>query len=283
MTVELSERLPRSSAAEAMAHLLENLTPAMTPPEVAAAAVLPGPTRYFHTGAPTSLTVLKDWRQEIIQWATDEHRYPEPLSAAGKRSWNVALGERLALDLADSPEAGHPEVHCWLASRLFPDLVVWRWGEPSWSTGPDGTNLYTLTPKSWWRFTTHRRNALRVVWWRATQLGRHVATHALEDEFLAVLGRPTIGADPRVARLVLEELIEQDRGGADDGGNRGEIAKAAMVHLRRRNALRPLRHLSDDRVRAMTAESLDAATTRPERPSEHVQRRIVVRSGSSSE
>lgn len=231
--------MPRASDAEVIGHLIDLYDSASSVESIGdSIAIDTSSARYFHVGGGRATDAqLLGWRRDLIGWATETFGYPGTLHGADRRSeWIVALGEQLRDDTEGMPEAGHPEVYSWLASYLFPDLVVWRWGWPR-GDGPDPP----VGAAKWRRFTTHQRNALRLAWWRVALLGADIARSAIEDEFQAVLERPAFGNDPRVAAAVLATLIDEAESARGASLGRGKLAQLVGKELRADNALRPLR------------------------------------------
>lgn len=186
------------------------------------------------------------WRTELNDWAWDRG-FPSAMNAERRSDWDVQLGRRLLDDLKDVPELVHPNVWCWLASCLLPHFVVHRWGWPDPANGEPPTGR-----GPWARFGADHRNGLRLTVHRILTYGDAVAARASEQEFQSLLNRPAYGADPRVARIIMETFIraldDPSSNYGKNGGTRALDCNIACIELRLLNSLRPLCFASDDAI-----------------------------------
>lgn len=198
---------------------------------------------------------LLSWREELNRWAW-ERGFPAPMDLAGRSRWDVELGSRLLADLSEVPELLHPRVWCWLATELLPHFVVHRWDWPKADQGDP-----PATTAAWRRFGDRAENGLRLVLHRVMVFGPETCLRATEQEFQSLRNRPAYGSDPRVAKIVLETLIEAfdnpDSNYGKNGGSRTLDANYVCIELRLINSLRPLAHLSDDRVSAVVTSVIE--------------------------
>lgn len=198
---------------------------------------------------------LLSWRDDLDSWASDMG-YPNKMSERRRAAWDVALGERLLTDTAELSEAEDPTVWCWLATHLLPHLVVYRWGWPAGSpeTGPTGRD-------PWTRFGPTDKNGLLLARQRVAIYGRELALHASEQEFQSIQYRPAFGLDRRVARVILEILVEaaQDMSSnyGRQGSTRSDDADDVCVELRIINSMRPFCFLSDDAIAEIVRETIE--------------------------
>ncbi|MFG3423725.1 hypothetical protein [Micromonospora sp. NPDC047730] len=151
---------------------------------------------------------------------------------------------------ADAPSE---EVWSFLSLVLLPDVALWRWPNP-------------LRRPGYERIIGRPRNVFRRLWTRIHSLGEDLGAHLYEDEAVAILERPTLGAHPRVARAIAHgHLITA--GGA--GAARTDILRITARRLRRLAVVVSLESLDDaqllDLVGNYTKEAVDqlrAVTTR---------------------
>jgi hypothetical protein len=198
---------------------------------------------------------LTGWREDLESWARDRG-YPSALNSERRSDWDVDLGQRLIQDIGYLPEAAHPDVWCWLATSLLPGFVVYRWGWPALKDGLPPTGR-----SSWARFGPDLRNALRLAVHRILTYGADIARRASEQEFQSIQYRPAFGLDQRVARIVLETLVEayDDDGSSygKNGGTRALDGNYVCIELRVINSLRPLCFASDDEVVRIVHETIE--------------------------
>lgn len=213
----------------------------------------------FHPAGETRVTemALREWRDDLNAWAYD-HRFPGQLDSERRSAWDVDLGAKLLNDMQEVPEALHPDVWCWLAVHLLPHFVVYRWGWPTVTNGAPPTGR-----EPWARFGGDLRNGLRLALHRIITYGPDLAQRATEQEFQSIQYRPAFGLDQRVARVVLQTLVDENDDPSSNygknGGTRALDANFVCIELRLINSLQPLCFASDarivDRVRSVV-ESL---------------------------
>lgn len=214
-------------------------------------------TAQFHPAADRRVTdaQLREWRDTLNDWAVDEG-FPSPLNSERRSHWDVRLGTRLLEDTRELPEFLHPDIWTWVATHLLPHLVVYRW---DW---PDGDDDEVPTARSKWaRFGPDLRNGLRLAMHRVVTYGPDLAQRASEQEFQSIQYRPAFGTDPRVARLILETLVEAlddpDSLYGKHGGSRTLDCNHVCIELRYVNSLKPLCFLTDDGVRAEVRRAIE--------------------------
>ena len=206
---------------------------------------------------------LLSWREALNVWAADEG-FPSQMDSSRRSEWDVLLGQRLIEDLKDSPEFLHPDIWCWIATYLLPHFVVYRWGWPRLNEGepPKATG-------SWARFGSDARNGLRIAVNRILLFGPEVSLKASEQEFQSIQNRPAFGADPRVAKVVMEAFMQAlddpdsnyAKNYGDVPGDRSRDNNLACMELRLINSLRPLCFESDETISEIT---LDVVKRLPE-------------------
>lgn len=211
----------------------------------------------FHPAANRRVTEaeLRAWRDSLNHWAY-ERRFPGTLNYERRSNWDVDLGVRLLEDTNGLPEAFHPDVWCWIAVQLLPHLVVYRWGWPNPVDGepPRGRS-------AWARFGHDLRNGLRLAMHRIATYGPDIARRASEQEFQSIQYRPAFGLDQRVARTVLETLVDSaddaDSNYGKNGGTRALDANLVCTELRVINSLRPLCFLAEKELREVALDVID--------------------------
>lgn len=159
---------------------------------------------FYTAGTPASEAKLAQLRAEVRD-VVDELGFPRPgrradaaASAFDQRLPGV-LHRVMEIVPADAAAEG---VWSFISLVLLPDVAAWRYPDMH----PD-------------RMTGHFRNAFRRLWWRAEILGdgpTDPPARLGEDQLVAVMERPTIGGDGRLARAfsrtVLDELAAQAAG-----------------------------------------------------------------------
>ena len=189
---------------------------------------------------------LLAWRSDLIAWAHDRG-YPSALNTERRSAWDVDFGTKLLEDTVGLPEALHPDVWCWIATHLLPNFVVYRWDWPALKDGAPPTGR-----SEWARFGTDLRNGLRLALHRILTYGPDIARRASEQEFQSIQYRPAFGLDQRVARVILQTLVDAyddpNSNYGKNGGTRALDNNDVCIELRVINSLRPLCFVSDDGV-----------------------------------
>lgn len=210
----------------------------------------------FHAaGDQISERELRDWRFDLNIWAR-EQGFPYEMNAEKKSAWDVELGKRLCEDLKDLPESSHPHVWCWIAVNLLPHFVVHRWG---WPSPQDGQETPTGSAK-WARFGPDLRNGLRLAAYRIATYGEDLASDASEQEFQSLQNRPSYGRDRRVARVILQTLVDSyaDRNSnyGKNGGTRALDCDDICQELQRVNSMRPFCFRTDSEVQKLVSDAI---------------------------
>lgn len=177
------------------------------------------------------------WRSELDDWAR-ENGFGRKMTRSQQLNWDVGLGTKLLEDSRHLPERLHPDVWCWISVYLLPHLVVHRWGWPK----SDITDEAPTGSVKWARFGQSPRNALRLAMRRVETFGDEIARRADQEEFQFIENRPAFGLDRRVARAILEVLIEaRDDANSEYGKGGTRIdANNVGIELRIINSMRPL-------------------------------------------
>lgn len=198
---------------------------------------------------------LEEWRYELNRWAFD-HGFPGKLNEERRSRWDVLLGEKILEDTSEHPEAENPAIWCWIATHLLPHFVVHRWG---WPEAKDGAPPETRG--AWSRFGATDKNNFVMVRQRVLVYGADLAARASEQEFQSIQYRPAFGLDRRVARAILEALVEAasdpDSNYGRQGSTRSDDADDVCVELRIINSLRPFCFMSTERIRAIVRETIE--------------------------
>lgn len=200
------------------------------------------------------------WRDEVNEFVRERLDFPVKMSRSRQADFDVELGLRLLNDTREIEQFEHPAFWCWLATEVFPHLVVHRWGWPSLSD----EGAAPTSKRAWRRFNTSLRNGLRLTVYRVGVLGEDIARRCDEQEFQDILERPAFGNDPRVARIILAGLADafDERAttgyglGGSDGPSRTDHAKRVAVLLRVWNAMRPLCFLPDEEIARLTLDAI---------------------------
>lgn len=189
---------------------------------------------------------LLAWRNDLNAWAQDRG-YPSALNEERRSAWDVDLGMKLLEDTAGLPEVLHPDVWCWIATHLLPHFVVYRWGWPALKDGELPADRV-----KWARFGSDLRNGLRLAMHRIITYGPDIAREATQQEFQSIQYRPAFGLDQRVARVVMETVLEAwrdpDSPYGKHGGQRALDNNDVCIELRLINSLRPLCFESGDEI-----------------------------------
>ena len=199
--------------------------------------------------ARVSTPALTALRTSLLHLATD-HNFPGPGRQLPAFDAAAAPVVRSALDLTPH-EAAHEGAWTYLTCCWLLDIAVWRFG-----TGADTG-----------RFLGHvNRNTFRRLWWRAEILGDGIDLSRLgEDELVNIMERPTLTADPFVARTVAAEFLSAVD--AAPGIQRAQLMREGTKRLLRLTPFVDLSCLEDrqlvERVRVCFAQATAAITGGP--------------------
>jgi hypothetical protein len=191
--------------------------------------------------------------------------YPDDRSQAGRARFDALAGARLVeLDLIPTGEALRDDVWAAISCCLVPHLVQWRFGE--------------LKPE---RLRGGVRNTFQRLWMRAVALDRGAGhpdrwgllTSLTEDALVQISERPSIGADPRLARAVGEGWVRMSQRIGQAAME--AVMRRAIRNLRIRNEVIALSLLDDDSLQhvidrffeEVLSDGSSEADTGPERAS----------------
>jgi hypothetical protein len=143
-------------------------------------------------------------------------------------------------------EALRDDVWSWLSIALLPDVCRWRF---------EGAAVE--------RFLGGRRNTLQRLWTRGRAFDRGAGVEerwklleALsEDAMVQITERPSIGADPRLARAIAEAWLATDDGSL----TREELMRKAVRTVRIANEVLCFAALEDDAMNAAVREHFTRA------------------------
>jgi hypothetical protein len=232
-------RLQRAPAAE----LLDELT-GMSPEDRRARSAT------FHSRAdwyPTAPARVDEERlralQALIRETAAEFGHPA-VSGRSPRftEFDRSLASQLLTHMDISPaEAAHEGVWSFLSLVLVPDVALWRF------PNRDLRNDYE-------RIIGRPRNILRRLWWRAYILG-DACGELREDEAVAILERPTLGFDRRIAGTLAAIHLATVRTYPSVG--RTELLRDVTKRLRRLSVPVTLTALGDGDLEATIREQFD--------------------------
>jgi hypothetical protein len=141
-------------------------------------------------------------------------------------------------------DAAHEGVWSFLSLVLVPDVALWRF--PNRGLRED-----------YERLLGRPRNVFRRLWWRAYAMGEEASQRLLEDEAVAIMERPTIGGNTRIASAVaathLQVIAETPE------VSRTELLREVGKRLRRLSAVITLGALEDRDLRTTVRDVFDQA------------------------
>lgn len=163
------------------------------------------------TGTRVDATRLAQVRDSVRQVA-DDRGFPEPLRRGREWTFDSAAGRVLygVMDVIPA-DAAAEGVWSFMSLVLLPEIGPWRF--------PDRAED---------RLLGRPRNVFRRSWWRAHVLGADLDSAPPgqqplgEDELVQIMERPTLAANPRVARAVRDGIF---RGASRVTTARSEFAR----------------------------------------------------------
>ena len=196
---------------------------------------LPDCVRFGATGGSTVAALrLRELREGLVEVASN-FGFPDAARRDDLARFDAALADWLiSIEEFESGEALRDDVWAFFGVVMAPDVVNWRFGQARE------------------RYLGGVRNTFQRVWMRATVLDRGVADQnrwglleqLTEDALVQITERPSIGADPILARELGEAWV---RAAARLGRGKMEpIMRLATLRLRIRNEVQSLAQLGDD-------------------------------------
>lgn len=183
-------------------------------------------------GSPVQPEAIRQLRL-TIEGVAQACGYPDDDSVAARARFDVACARTLAdHSLFQSGEALRDDVWGFMATALLSSVSAWRYGR---------------VPE---RFHGGVRNTFQRLWLRARAVDRGPTSddrwgllEALtEDAFVAIVERPSIGGDPRLARAVAEAWVRA--AGLNGRAAMQPIMRRATILVRIRNEIFALSSLS---------------------------------------
>lgn len=200
---------------------------------------LPDEVRYASTGGSiVTPTRLNEIREDIVEIA-GKYGFSKTADRNFLSQFDAALGEYLTLIPELSTGEGlRNDVWAFITIVLAPDVVFWRFG---------------YTPE---RYKGGIRNAFQRLWHRGKVLDRGSADanrwgllHNLtEDALVQITERPSIGADPVLARALAEAWVRAS--GSFGRGLMEGVMRLVSLRLRIRNEVRALTWLPEEELAA---------------------------------
>lgn len=195
------------------------------------------------TGTRVGETVLADVRKRVRRVAA-ERGYPAPLKRGREWTFDSAAGRVLYEIMAIIPaDAAAEGVWSFLSLVVLPEIGPWRF--------PDRAED---------RLLGRPRNVFRRSWWRAHVLGPDLdgapqGQQPLgEDGLVQIMERPTLAANPLVARAVRDGIF---RGASRFGGARSEFARDLTKRVLRLTPFIALDVLSEAELNDLVDELID--------------------------
>jgi hypothetical protein len=194
-------------------------------------------TTWYETAPRVDERHLASLRETLVEIAKEEG-FPVPTPRAYIR-FDQRVGEELFTRMAIMPaDASNEGVWSFLSLILLPDIAVWRF---------PGLNARGQRD----RLMGRPRNVFRRLWARSYALGA-AAGQLLEDETVAIMERPTLGGDRRVARAFAEaHLVAISR---HRSVSRTELMREAAKRLRRISMVVTLPALTDAQLQQLLTE-----------------------------
>ena len=204
------------------------------------------------TWYPTAPRVDKARIDEVRRVALEvarRHGYPQalvPRSPAARR-FDQQVGSALYGSMELAPvDAAQEGVWSFVSLVLLPDVALWRW--------PNTREL-----DDYERLIGRPRNVFRRLWWRAHILGPALSEALLEDEAVAIMERPTLGADARLSRsIALHHLGACARA---PEVSRSEVMRQTAKRLRRLSPIVAFAALEDGQLDTLVGEVVAASVT----------------------
>lgn len=195
------------------------------------------------TGTRVTPSLLEELRKGLRGVAVDRG-FPEPLRRGREWTFDSAAGRVLHQTMQIIPgDAAAEGVWSFLSLVVVPEIGPWRF--------PD---------RSQDRLLGHPRNVLRRSWWRAHVLGEDLDSAPEgqqplgEDELVQIMERPTLAANPRIARAVRDGIF---RGADRVSTARSEFARDLTKRVLRLTPFIAVDVLDDDELTSVLDELIE--------------------------
>lgn len=227
----------------------------------------------FYPTAPVRIarTDLESLRADVLAIAA-EHGHPYVLTepVAFDRKLAVLFGRTVRMLPV---EAADPDIWAFLALRVLPDVVIWRWPleledvEPIDSEGDGAQSRAAFALPGSERILGGRRGMLREAWWRARLLGADACERLPEaDNFIQLTDRISLTGDARISRLLVDAHLRRVGG---PGYSQRMALRRALVLVGRSFGRISVDAISDEHAARVIEEAFDRAADETRGSSEH--------------
>lgn len=232
-------RLPSAAARQALQEVLAGdavslrASSATTHPEAAPIAV----------GGPGAQESQIQTVRERIQALADSLGFPAELGRSNAATFDRPATRILHNEMGIIPaDAASDEVWSFLTLVVLPDVAVWR-----------------FPARAEERLLGRPRNVFRRLWWRGETIGPDLidAPQGLgEDELVNIMERPTLSANPSVARRLARIIVER---GGSTGVSRSELMRDVSKRFLRQQAVVCMDALPSDLIDEMLETCIEQA------------------------
>jgi hypothetical protein len=166
---------------------------------------------------------MRELREKVLALA-HEHGYPATRDQASLHAFDSDGAYLLHRELGITPhEAGHREVWACLTAAHLLDVAAWRWGGINDRNRANGDI---------------NRDTFRRLWWRAEMLHDPNLTWDAfgglgEDEIVAIMERPGVTGNPRIAKAIVRGFSACLQTEPDLAPLRMQLMRDAMKRLTR--------------------------------------------------
>lgn len=155
------------------------------------------------------------------------------------RSAGRILFEKMPIVPAD---AASDDVWSFISLVVLPDVAFWRF--PNRDKKPH-----------YERILGRSRNVFRRLWWRTFTVGEELGAFLLEDEATAIMERPSLGGNPRIATAMARTHMEWVSSTSRERLPRTEVLREVAKRVLRLSMVATLSSLDDTELKdTMSAE-----------------------------
>lgn len=199
---------------------------------------------------------MRELREKVLVLAY-EHGYPTKRDQASLHAFDSDCAHLLHRDLGITPhEAGHREVWACLTAAHLLDVAAWRWSGINDRNRANGDVNRDTFRRLWWRAEVLQDPDLP--WDAFGGLG--------EDEIVAIMERPGVAGNPRIARAIVRGFNACLETEPDLSTFRMQLMRDAMKRLTRLTPFILLDALTalelDEKIEAIMNEAKNAVQSR---------------------